>query len=318
MDLTPVAAVRCASYDPAKLETALRRQLQLLGGLESWVQRGDRVLIKPNFIAPKPVSQPAQTHPQVLVTVARLLKDLGAKPFVGDSPAWGTVFSCARALEGLTDGLAHLGVPLRPLGRPRRCRVNEHTTVGISALALEADAIINLPKLKAHQQMVATLALKNMFGCVSGKQKPYWHFARGQSRDAFADLLLDIYKQIPVTLSLIDGIVAMQGHGPINGGPRQVGWLVAGPDAVACETVCAHLVHLTPEQIPLLRAARRAGFGASDLSQIDCRGDSIHEHRCRDFHIPSLIPIRFSLPRVIKSVTTGVIRSLKSGLKRPA
>lgn len=318
MDRAAVAAIRCSSYDPQALETALERQFQLLGGLDRFVRPGDRVLIKPNFIAPKPVSQPAQTHPQMILTVARLLTDLGAKPCVGDSPAWGTVFSCASALEGLTEGLAHLGVPLRALRHPRPCRVNENTTVGISALALEADAIINIPKLKAHQQMVATLALKNMFGCVAGKKKPYWHFARGQSRDTFADLLLDIYRYIPTSLSLIDGIVAMQGHGPINGDPCDVGWLVAGTDAVACETVCAHLVHLTPDQIPLLRAARRAGFGASDLSQIDCRGDSIDENRCADFRIPSLVPIRFSLPRVIRSVTTGMIRSLKSGLRRPA
>ncbi len=317
MERTAVAAIRCSSYDPRALETALERQFQLLGGLNRFVKPGDRVLIKPNFIAPKPVSQPAQTHPQIILAVGRLLTDLGARPFVGDSPAWGTVFSCAGALEGLTEGLAQLGIPLRALRHPRPCHVNAHTTVGISALALEADAIINIPKLKAHQQMVATLALKNMFGCVSGKKKPYWHFARGQSRDTFADLLLGIYRQIPTSLSLIDGIVAMHGNGPINGDPCDVGWLVAGADAVACETVCAHLVHLTPEQVPLLRAARRADFGVSDLAQIDCRGDSIDENRCADFSLPSLVPIRFSLPRVIRSVTTGMIRSLKSGLRRP-
>ena len=116
MDRTTVAAVRCSSYDPTVLTPALERQFRMLGGLEQWIGRGDRVLIKPNFIAPKPVSQPAQTHPQVIVSVARMLKDLGARPFVADSPAWGTVFSCAGALEGLTDALDHLGVPLRALG----------------------------------------------------------------------------------------------------------------------------------------------------------------------------------------------------------
>ncbi len=136
MERTAVAAIRCSSYDPRALETALERQFQLLGGLNRFVKPGDRVLIKPNFIAPKPVSQPAQTHPQMILAVARLLTDLGARPFVGDSPAWGTVFSCAGALEGLTEGLAQLGIPLRALRHPRPCHVNAHTTVGISALAL--------------------------------------------------------------------------------------------------------------------------------------------------------------------------------------
>lgn len=314
MGKTPVVSIRCTSYEQTSLQEALARLNQLLGGWDRFVRPGDRVLIKPNFIAPKSVNQPAQTHPQVIIEVGRMLKDMGALPVVGDSPAWGTVFSCARALN-LTDPLKYLGIPLRPLDSARKCRINEHTTVGISALALDVDAIINLPKLKAHQQMVATLALKNMFGCVTGKKKPYWHFARGTSPERFADFLLDVYRQCPATLSIVDGIIAMQGNGPINGEVYPLGWLVAGPDAVACEAVCAHLIGLEPDRLPLLRAAKRATYGRADLTNIECLGDSILDYHCMDFQIPDQVPIRFSPPRVVKSILKGMLVSLKSAWK---
>jgi uncharacterized protein (DUF362 family) len=265
--------------------------------------------LKPNFIAPKPVTQPAQTHPQLIIAVARLVKDLGARPIVADSPAWGTIHACARALE-LVEPLRQLGVPLQSLKQPRTCRINDTTTVGIGRLALEADTIVNLPKLKAHQQMVATIAVKNMFGCVTGKKKPYWHFARGHSMDRFADFLMDLYRYMPATVTLIDGIVAMEGKGPIQGTAKTLGWLVGSTDAIACETICATLMGLSPSDLPILRAARRADYGGWNLDAIEVRGDADSLSPCPDFAIPDLIPVRFSLPRICKSIVQGAYTNL--------
>ena len=119
----------------------------------------------------------------MILEVARLLKDCGAKPFVADSPAWADTAACARALE-LIEPLQKLGVPIRQLDDPRKCRLPRGgPRVGISSVALDADAIINLPKFKAHQQLTATFAVKNMFGCVSGKHKALWHFRKGDDAD---------------------------------------------------------------------------------------------------------------------------------------
>jgi len=81
-----VAVVRCEGYEPGLVGEAVERQFELLGGIERFVKRGDRVLIKPNFISPRSRRHATQTHPAVVVAVARALKDAGAKPFVGDSP----------------------------------------------------------------------------------------------------------------------------------------------------------------------------------------------------------------------------------------
>ena len=105
-----VVLTRCQSYEASALGAAVDRQLELLGGLESFVKPGNKVLIKPNFIAPKPIACPAQTHPALIIEVARRLKDMGARPFVGDSPAWGSVNACAQALN-LTEAPRRAGDP---------------------------------------------------------------------------------------------------------------------------------------------------------------------------------------------------------------
>ena len=253
-----VALVRCEDYEPAGVGEAVRRQWELLGGVGAFIQRGDSVLLKPNFIAPRSHRHSAaQTHPAVVLETAKLLKDYGARPFVADSPAWATTAVCARVL-GLTEPLRRLGVPIRQLNAPRMCRLAPGgSKVGISAVALDADVIVNLPKFKTHQQMVATFAVKNMFGCVSGKRKALWHFRKGSTASAFAGLLVGVCQYLKPAVTIIDGIVAMHGQGPIRGPSKPLGWLIGGIDPVACEVVCSP--RSTPHSIMITSAARNSG-----------------------------------------------------------
>jgi uncharacterized protein (DUF362 family) len=306
--LTQTAVIKCDSYDPVAVEQALIRQFALLGGADKFFKRGETILLKPNLIAPKPRSQAVQTDPAVIIALAKLLKDFGARPFVGDSPAWGDVFACAKILE-LDEPLRKLGVPLRQLDKPRKCYINEaHTNVGISAAAMDADKIINLPKFKSHQQLVATFAVKNMFGTVSGKAKAYWHFSRGKDEEKFCKLLVGIYKYLNPTLTIIDGITAMDGPGPINGRARPLGFIVAGQDPIACEMVCAKIINMAPDDLPIVRTAKKISFGTFCYEHIQMVGDDFDI--CRDFERATLVPIRFSLPRVCKSVAKQLLRKL--------
>lgn len=308
MSSAKVVLVRCEDYEPARIGDAVARQFELLGGLESFIQRGDTVLLKPNFIAPRSHRHSAaQTHPAVILEVARLLKDYGARPFVADSPAWSSAAICARVL-GLTEPLRKLGVPVRQLNAPRKCRLGPgQPRVGISSLALDADAIINLPKFKTHQQMVATFAIKNMFGCVSGKHKALWHFREGDTAADFAGLLLGVYQYLRPALTVIDGIVAMHGQGPINGKSKPLGWLIGGLDPIACEMVCCRLSGIEPDRLPIVRTARQIGFGCSDLGQIEIVGDALPLAPCPDFELAQPAPVKFSLGRVCQSITRQIL-----------
>jgi len=317
-----VALVRCEDYDPARVAGAVGRQFELLGGLDQFIQRGDTVLLKPNFIAPRSHHHSAaQTHPAVILAVAKLLKDYGAKPFVADSPAWTNAAICARVL-GLTEPLRRLGVPIRQLGAPRKCRLGPSgPKIGLSSLALDADAIINLPKLKTHQQMVATFAVKNMFGCVSGKHKALWHFRQGNSDGEFAGLLVGVCQYLQPALTIIDGIVAMHGPGPIRGKSKSLGWLIGGVDPIACEMVCCRLIGIEPDQLPIVQAARQAGFGCSDLGRIEIVGAALPPTPCPGFELAPPMPVKFSFGRVCRSITRQLlllVRGAKPGTGRPA
>lgn len=298
-----VALVRCHDYDPGRVARAIARQFDLLGGIERFVRPGDAVLVKPNLIAPRSHNQyPTQTHPQVILAVARLLKDCGARPFVGDSPAWTNASTCIGALE-LIEPLARLGVPVRQLDNPRRCCLGPgKSPVGISSAALDADVIVNLPKFKAHQQLVTTFAVKNMFGCVSGKRKALWHFRRGDAVTGFCELLIDIYRHVRPALTIVDGIVAMEGQGPIRGTSKPLGWLIGGVDPISVETICGRLINLVPEQIPVVRTARQMGYGCTEIARIDVAGDALPAEPCTDFQFAEQVPIKFTFGRVCRSM----------------
>lgn len=306
---TVVSLDRCPSYRPADLEPALDRLLEPLGGLGWFVRPGQRVLIKPNCIAAIPSARAGQTDAALIVTLARRVQQLGATAVVGDSPAWG----------GLENNLAAIGAlgPLRELGATIApfsgavsvdnypMRIYRRFT--LARQVLDADCIINLPKLKGHKQLGLTAAIKNMFGCVAGKRKAWWHFRAGDSRNLFGWMLVELFDRIRPCLTIVDGVVGQEGGGPINGRPRPFGWLVAGTDGIAVERVCAELVGFGADELRTLAAARTLGIGQPELEQIDVVGRSLEQERISDFARAELIPIRFSALRVIRSTLKNLL-----------
>lgn len=314
MNRAAVALTRCTDYSADKISVCLQRQFELLGGLAKFVKPGDTVLIKPNFIAPKPANHATQTHPAVIIELAKLLLDFNAKPFVADSPAWQNVNACVKKLK-LDEPLKKLGVPVKQLDDPVTCRIgDDNLKIKISKAALDADMIINLPKFKSHQQLVATFAVKNMFGCVPGKRKALWHFRKGTHEFDFCKMLLDIYGYLRPALTIIDGVAAMDGPGPINGRAKPLGWLIGSADPIACEIICSKLINSEPDNFPIIRAAMKMNL-AFELNEIQILGDDYKEHICTDFEPARLTPIKFSLSRVCKSAAKQLLILLK--LRKP-
>lgn len=306
----PVIVCRCWSYQSEEVRGALERFWDLAGGIHSFIRPSDRVLIKPNLIAPSRAEQAAQTHPMVIVTLAQMVKEAGGKPMVGDSPAWGDVRACLKALE-IDTVLDSMQVPMVPLDKAVRVRI-DGARVGLSRAALEADVIVNVPKFKMHQQLGATFAVKNLFGCVVGKEKPLWHFLRGGDAGAFCRLLIGICRHLGPAMNLIDAVVGMEGQGPISGSPRPLGYLVGGPDPIACEYACCRLVGLDPATLPILRTAGEMGFGCAGPEAMRVLGDALPQAPCSDFRFAEQTPLRFTLPRICKSVVKQAVLLLKN------
>jgi uncharacterized protein (DUF362 family) len=303
-----LAITKCPDYEPQRLRMALIENLGLLGGLHQYVKSGESVMIKPNFISPMPRERAGQTDPEMILQLATLLKEMGAKPFVADSPAWGSISDCVRIL-GLTEPLRKLDVPVRNLDKPKWVRTNPGgTRVGISSVALEADKVINLPKLKAHRQLGATIAVKNMFGCVSGKAKAFWHFRRGDDERRFCEFLIGVYNAVPPVLNIIDGITAMEGAGPMSGQPRNLGIIVTSTDPYACEMVCADIIAVKEQDLPILRTARELGLVSYSRNDIVVVGARPDECICPDFLHVERIPIKFKFLRVCKSIAKQMLK----------
>jgi uncharacterized protein (DUF362 family) len=316
MSSTTVTLTKCSDYSKPNIAEAIEKQFSLHGGLEKFISHGDSVLLKPNFIAPRSSRHATQTDPAVIIETARLLKDFGAKPFVGDSPAWSNVFACAKALK-LEEPLKELSVPIKQLNKPKNYIIGaKDTKIGISSIALEADAIINLPKFKSHQQLIATFAIKNLFGCISGKRKALWHFAKGKNANDFCEMLIDIYEFLNPVITIIDAVTVMDGPGPIRGNPRHLGYLIGGIDPIACETICAQLAGIESSSLPIIKTAEQMNFGCSDINKIRILGDSLPKDTCTDFQIPKQIPIRFSFLHVCKSICKQIWLLIKEAIQK--
>jgi uncharacterized protein (DUF362 family) len=300
---TPVALIRTPGYDPARFEPALDDLLACMGGLDRLVRRDDRVMLKPNCIAPRPREQGTQTDPALLIGVARRLIDLGARPFVGESPAWGTLEGNLRKV-GALDGLRKLGVPIVEFRHGRRIdnyRGRHYDHFLIASPAASADRIINLPKLKAHKQLGLTAAVKNMFGCIAGRRKGWWHYRAGDRKNLFGWMLVELFDRLRPCLTILDGVLGMEGDGPVDGDPRQLNWLIGSTDGIAVERVAAELVGFGAEELRTLHAAAVLKIGCCDLDQIEVLGESIESQRISDFRRAEPMPIRFPLFRVVRS-----------------
>jgi len=297
-----VSLQRCATYDPADLEPALDALLAPLGGLGAFVAAGQNVLLKPNLISDSSPERAATTHPALLAALARRCLDLGARPCIADAPAWGGPLRVARA-TGVQDVCDRLGIPFVHLNARTRvpsCRPAVATGFHVDPRVLAADVVINVPKLKAHQQVGFTGAAKNLFGCMAGREKAWHHCAQSRTDLVFARYLAALAGSLPVALHVMDGVLAMEGMGPRLGTPRALGVLAASADAVELDTVCAELLTAPASHRLLQRAARELGLGETDPARIALHGTPLAELAVADFLWPELVGVFFSPVRLAR------------------
>ena len=298
-----VAIERVDTYDPARLRSAIRAVVDALGGWGALAKSGDHVLVKPNCIWAAGPDRPVQTHPAVILEVCRQLIDHGAKPFVGDSPAWGSLNGALGQLK-VVEGLRHLDVPVVEFKNPVKAdnpRGKVFHQLIVDAAALDADAIVSLPKFKTHRQLLMTVAIKNMFGCIGGQRKKWWHVKAGNYGNYFGRMLVETFELLRPVVTIMDAIVVMEGKGPIQGTPRPLGLILASTDGPALERIAVDLVNVKPSRLRTLRAAIELDVGTPFLERIDVVGADLDDLRVDDFQLPKLIPVGFSLPRFVKS-----------------
>lgn len=298
----PVFFEKAAGYDDPALARTAAGLLEAAGFRPG---PGTRVLVKPNLVAPKNMGLSC-TSPAVVRAVCQYLADCGAKTTVGDSPAFGTGKVVAR-LSGLSAALSDLPARLVNFSRSRRIPLSFGSSAAVAVEALEAERIVNLPRLKVHNQMGMTVAVKNLFGCVTGFRKSLAHQLHGEKGNRFERLIIEVMRALPETVSLLDGVVAMHREGPAGGDPFPLGLLAASPSCVALDTAVYGLLGLSPQNVPLWREAMAMGLPGAHPEEIAQTGPHPGEFPTEGFLTPTrLEPVAFHPKRFV----TGRIKSL--------
>ena len=212
-----VSIARCESYEPAQVKGALTAALAPLGGLD-WVKPGMKIAIKANLMTRVRPERAATVHPAVAVALCELLAERQAQVVLGDSPGGpfnaayvGAIYAATGMNEvrktgaSLNDDFTYLDIENADAVAAKSFQVTRYLA--------EADAIIDLCKLKTHGLMAFTGACKNFFGAVPGMHKSEYHY-QYQTKEAFADMLVDICEWCKPRLCIADGVVAMEGNGP--------------------------------------------------------------------------------------------------------
>jgi uncharacterized protein (DUF362 family)/Pyruvate/2-oxoacid:ferredoxin oxidoreductase delta subunit len=303
-----VSIVRCDGYENETVYGRVKQAVDLVGGIGAFISKNDRVLIKPNLLVAKPPDRAALTHPAVLEAAIRLVLEAGAKPLVGDSPALGSARACAEK-GGFGPVLKKYGVPLLACEKPATIKSPDAAfkTFEVAKDALEVDAIINLPKLKTHGQMVMTMAVKNTFGLVPGVRKTQWHFRVGNNPAHFARMLVDLHYRVAPVLSIMDAVTAMEGNGPGSGDPVDLGLVIAGADASAIDAVSCGIVGLDPSLLYTLVEAKKARLGITDLSRITVQGEKIEDVSVTGFHFPPTGPLITAMPATLSRIARRIL-----------
>lgn len=314
-----VALVTCPDYAPATVDGAIRRALDLLGGLALLNVAGKTVLVKPNVLSPKSPEEAVTTHPEVVAALCRQLAAAGARVQVGDS-AGGSMAGRAptvRALKvsGIGEAAAAAGAEVlnfestgtiaRP--SPRGADLPEYH---LARPALEADLVVSACKLKTHGLTILTGAVKNFFGCIPGLRKAHYH-ASAPTIEAFSNVLVDIYQLVRPGLAVMDAVYSMEGDGPSAGRPRHTGVILASLVPVAVDIVAAGLVGIDPVAVPTTRLAAARGLGPATLDDVEIVGMLLEEARptFRAFALPHDVVLRLARSGRLPSFAMGAMIS---------
>ncbi|MBA2750376.1 MAG: DUF362 domain-containing protein [Tatlockia sp.] len=296
-----VSLIRADSYQLESLQNNIAKLLAPMGGMAAIVKMGDRVLLKPNLLTGARPGKECTTRPELVYVVAQMVMDAGGKPFLGDSPAFGTAKGVAQA-NGYLPWIEKLNLPIIDFhGQRYQTLGEEFNHLLLSTEAMEADVVINLPKIKSHMQLTLTMGVKNLFGCVPGKMKAWWHMEAGKDSARFGQMLVETARAINPALTIVDGIIAHEGNGPSGGEPRQLGVLGAASNVFALDLAIAHLLKVDPSIVPTIAACQRLGL-CGDLDSINFPLLQPDELQIDDWRLPdTLMPIDFGMPRVLKS-----------------
>ena len=264
-----VAIIRCEQYNLEEVYQALSEAVDATGDFNV---QGKRVLLKPNIVSDSHPDKAITTHPVFLEAAIRLAKERGAaRIMVGESPGLHTSSFYGKH-SGIGEVCRRTGVEWRDflagkaeLPCPQGKAVK---SVTVTDAIRDADVLISLPKLKTHQLMLFTGAMKNCFGLIPSMMKSASHVRFPRIGD-FAAFLVDIVLAAKPGYALMDGIVGMEGPGPGSGTPRQLSLVLASSNLLAMDIAASAIVGYPPLEVPMNREALSRQVWLKNLEEVE-------------------------------------------------
>ncbi len=248
-----VAILNRTDYSDS-IHESIRVMLDHIGGMKSFVQPGQSVLLKPNLLTDRTPEQAVTTHPAFARAVIRLVKAAGGAVSIGDSPHNATNLQTVWEKTGYADLCREEDVPLINLDKSGSEQFSiDGISFSIAKPVLDADLVINLPKAKTHIFTTLTGAIKNMYGTVPGFQKTALH-RDYPTKSLFCKLLIAIYEKHPPGLNIVDAVTGMQGDGPSGGEPRRFGFIAASASGIALDLIICDRLGIKAAAVPYLPA----------------------------------------------------------------
>jgi uncharacterized protein (DUF362 family)/Pyruvate/2-oxoacid:ferredoxin oxidoreductase delta subunit len=273
---TQVAVVECGTYEEQAVQSAVDLGIQLLGGMQSFIQPGEKIVLKPNILVGDDPEKVVSPHPVVFKAIARQVAALTANLSYGDSPGMGKAFGQAQK-AGYVTAAQEVNVPLADFDHGREVHFKDSPFIPQFVLAnavLDNDGLISICKLKTHQLTRITGPVKNQFGCIPGMLKPEFHLKLPDPID-FSKMLVCINLYVRPRLYIVDGIMAMEGNGPRSGRPVKMNVLLLSKDPVALEAVICRLINLNPDFVPTIRYGQEWGLGTARWEEIELLGSPL-------------------------------------------
>lgn len=310
-----VVLKECKQYNVELIKNQLLASIEAIGGLNQYVNEGEKVLLKVNLLMKKRPEEATTTHPAFVEALAGILIDHGCEVVIGDSP--GGPFTVG-ALKGIYKACGYEEISSRlpvelnmDVGSVEvvndKCKILKKLSV-IKVLK-DVDKVISVSKLKTHGMMRFTGAVKNMFGTIPGLIKAEYHF-KMRGIEEFSDMLVDVCLNSEPVLSFMDGIVGMEGAGPSAGEPRPVGVILASNNPYALDLAAVEIVGMDPDTVPTVQRCIERGFIPSRANDLNLVGDPIEGFIISDFKIPKIGNPEFlrNAPKPIKNMADMLLK----------
>ncbi|MBW2147657.1 MAG: DUF362 domain-containing protein [Deltaproteobacteria bacterium] len=314
-----VALIGCPSYEERAVRRCVEEAVEAAGGLSSVIRPGSAVLLKVNLLRAAPPEEAITTHPAVVAAVAGMVRDLGGRAIIADSPGSGYRYN-QRVMDGVylkcgmkeaaqkTDAELNRDMGVKSVSHPTGMLIKH---LDVIRPVLEADVIINIPKAKTHSYMYFTGAVKNLFGIIPGLAKPGYH-SKLNDTERFARMLVDLVALTPPAINIMDAVVGMEGDGPSSGSPRSMGLIMASTSAAALDVGLCRVMGRDPLAFPTVRATMERGWLPPGPDGIKWKGMDPQEVVVKDFQMPAtmLSEDGFSRLSILHRMTRPFFRSM--------